>query len=86
MSIVINHNLDITIKNCIIQKMPAITIKTEDGSSIYIDECFLQYMNMISSLLGIEIDYQEFSELGSEERKAYVLGIKRKIKLEKLDI
>lgn len=66
--------------------MPAITIKTEDGSSIYIDECFLQYMNMISSLLGIEIDYQEFSELGSEERKAYVLGIKRKIKLEKLDI
>jgi hypothetical protein len=86
MSIAISPNAIVKIKNCIIEKMPAVLIQTESGSSIHIDDCFIQYMDMISFLLGIEISYEEFSKLNSEERKAYIIGIKRNIKLKKLDI
>lgn len=87
MSIAISPNAIVKLKNCkIMPEIPAVSIKTKSGSDIYIDDCFIQYMDMIAFLLGIEISYEEFSKLNSEERKAYIIGIKRNIKLKKLDI
>lgn len=86
MSIVISTDAVVKISNCIIQKMPALTVKTATGSSIDIDDCFIEYMDMISLLLGMEINYEEFSKLNSDERKAYMMSIKRDINLKKLNI
>lgn len=64
----------------------ALSVTTGSGSTITIDDCFIQYMDMIASIIGIEIDYEEFSKLDTEARKLYVTKIKRNTKLKKLDI
>lgn len=64
----------------------ALSITTGSGSTITIDDCFIQYMDMIASIIGIEINYEEFSKLDTEARKLYVTKIKRNTKLKKLDI
>lgn len=64
----------------------AIAVTTNSGNKIIIDDCFLEYFDLISSLLGIDKTYKEFSQMDKSDREAFVKGIKRSIKIEKLDI
>lgn len=64
----------------------AVVINTMDGNTIKIDDCFIQYLDMISLLLGVGINYTDFSNLSNESRMGYVNQIIRDIKLKQLDI
>lgn len=84
---IININGTVKLRNSIMQnKMPSLSISTSSGSSIYIDDCFIQYMDIIAFLLGINIDYESFSKLTDDERKSFITSLKRDIKFKELNI
>ena len=62
----------------------AVTIKTSSGQQLILDDSIFQYFDLIASLLGIEIGYQEFSRLSLSERLNFLNRIKRDISINKI--
>jgi hypothetical protein len=63
-----------------------ILIKLDSGRRIVLDESFLDYLNIISEILGIPLNYEKFCNLDQKERKSFIKTLKREIKLKDLDI
>ena len=55
---------------------PSLSIKTQFGKDIIIDDCFLEYINFISNLLKIDINYENFSNMNHEDRIEYIRNFK----------
>ena len=49
----------------------ALSIMTSTGDQINIDDCFLEYLDMIAEKIGLEIDYKSFSKMSNSERKGF---------------
>ena len=65
----------------------ALSISTTNGNNkIDIDDCFLQYMELISKMIGLEISYENFSKLSNNDRIGYVNQFIRGEKLDKLGL
>ena len=64
----------------------AIIVKTSSGKEIIIDDCFMDYLDLMSTLLEMDMKYNDFCELSDDERESYIKGMKRKIKIKELDI
>lgn len=57
--------------NNISTKNIALSIMTSTGDQINIDDCFLEYLDMIAEKIGLEIDYKSFSKMSNSERKGF---------------
>jgi hypothetical protein len=57
-------------------KAPAVLVETTSGKRIEIDDCFIEYMDLIASLLGITMNYEEFSSMNQGERLSYIRDFK----------
>jgi len=58
------------------QKNFAVLVTTSSGKKFSMDDCFIEYMDLIASLLGIEINYEEFSMMSDSDRLAYIRDFK----------
>lgn len=61
----------------------AVEITTTKGNKVIIDDCFLQYLEMVSQLLGI-ITYDDFSKMSESDRKSAMTKIFRELKLKEI--
>jgi len=52
------------------------SVTTTSGRKIVIDDAFLEYMDIIAGLLGIDINFEEFCQMSSSERLSYIRDIK----------
>jgi hypothetical protein len=64
----------------------AVIITTSSGKTITIDDCFIEYLDLISYLLEMNVSYREFTEMSDIERKSFIKGMKRGIKINELNI
>jgi hypothetical protein len=64
-------------------KSNSVTISTASGKTINIDDSFIDYLDLVSSLLGIE-DFTTFSSMDEFERKEFVKKYKRDNKLQEI--
>lgn len=60
-----------------------VTVTTQSGRIINIDDSFMDYLDIISSILGIE-DYETFSNMSKKERIEVIKKYKRDIKLQEI--
>jgi len=65
--------------------MPTLSITTSSKKEIIIDDCFIEYMNYISDLLGIDVKYEDFSKMSDGERLSYFRDLKIKKVLKEID-
>ena len=68
------------------QGEPSISSSTSTGRKILIDDNFLDYFDLISEILGLDMKYEDFSKMDSNARKSYIKSIQRNKKFEDLDI
>jgi len=61
----------------------AVEITTSTGNKIVIDDCFLQYLEMVSKLLGIT-SYEDFCKMTESEKLSAVTTIKRDLKIKEI--
>jgi len=60
-----------------------VEITTSTGNKIVIDDCFLQYLEMVSKLLGIT-SYEDFCKMTESEKLSAVTTIKRDLKIKEI--
>lgn len=57
------------------KKQPAALLKTSNGRKLIIDDCFLDYMNLISDKLGLP-KYEDYQLLSDGDRKSFLREMK----------
>jgi hypothetical protein len=64
----------------------AMVVTTKSGKQVVIDDCLLDYLEILSELLGFDMNYEKFSSMSDSQRESYKNMFKREKKFKDLDI